>query len=321
MDTNGKKQIILKQKIASNNINNKIKLKKECLDLKKECIDKNLLLIDGSFFCFYRYGATCVWFCKHTKKGVEEDCHVENEEFMKYYNSQFNSCIENIKKRFKNCDILWVADTPQTDIWRHEHVEGYKGNRGVMNPFISAIIKHCYDNLIPKNRLIKIDTAEADDCIGIISKYEANKWDIVGGSGEDIDIKRKIYIISGDSDLFQLVGENVKVINPINNKMLECSEVCMKIGKEKVILNATEYIKMKVLVGDKTDNITPIYKGCGTTMALKLIRDPVLFKKEVLNNADRNAIYERNRTLIDFDYIPRNIGEVILKKYLEIMDK
>jgi len=108
--------------------------------------------------------------------------------------------------------------------------------------------------------LISIDKIEADDTIAYLAqKFGANN--------------KKVTIVSSDKDFLQIVDENIEVYSPIKKKTYGKKEVQEEIG-----LLPENYLVMKALLGDNSDNLTGI-KGLGPKTLLKefpgLVKDPL----------------------------------------------
>ena len=88
--------------------------------------------------------------------------------------------------------------------------------------------------------LISIDKVEADDTIS----YLAQKF---GANG------KKVTIVSSDKDFLQIVDENIEVYSPIKKKTYGKKEV-----QEEVGMLPKNYLIMKALLGDNSDNLTGI---------------------------------------------------------------
>lgn len=108
--------------------------------------------------------------------------------------------------------------------------------------------------------LISIDKIEADDTIS----YLAQKF---GANG------KKVTIVSSDKDFLQIVDENVEVYSPIKKKTYGKKEVLEELG-----MIPENYLIMKSLLGDNSDNLTGI-KGLGPKTLLKefpgIVNDPL----------------------------------------------
>jgi DNA polymerase-1 len=108
--------------------------------------------------------------------------------------------------------------------------------------------------------LISIDKVEADDTIS----YLAQKF---GANG------KKVTIVSSDKDFLQVVDENIEVYSPIKKKTYGKKEVQEELG-----MIPENYLIMKALLGDNSDNLTGI-KGLGPKTLIKefpgLVGDPL----------------------------------------------
>jgi len=108
--------------------------------------------------------------------------------------------------------------------------------------------------------LISIDKVEADDTIS----YLAQKF---GANG------KKVTIVSSDKDFLQVVDENIEVYSPIKKKTYNKKEVQEELG-----MIPENYLIMKALLGDNSDNLTGI-KGLGPKTLIKefpgLVGDPL----------------------------------------------
>jgi len=107
--------------------------------------------------------------------------------------------------------------------------------------------------------LISIDKVEADDIISYLAQGFASKGN-------------KATIVSSDKDFLQIVDENLEVYSPIKKKTYTKKEVQEEIG-----MIPENYLIMKALLGDDSDNLSGI-KGLGPKTLLKefpgLIEDP-----------------------------------------------
>lgn len=297
-----KKKFEIKLKTA-NKIDNKKK--------KDESNNKNnhtIVFIDASFFTFYRYHATKVWYSKHTQMGEEDSCTIENEEFLEKFSKHFTDLVNKIKKKFKTQYIYWFKDAPRSTIWRMPIADDYKEGRA-STPGISDFFKYVFQNLIDPEHLISTDNAEADDLIAVACQYETELFQ------KDKNNKNSIIIVSGDTDLLQLVNDHTQLVKL---PKLEPIPLTVKLDKNrKLEVSPRVYLEMKIILGDKTDNITKVFSGCGPKTSYDIANDPTLFKKHIEDHPKRLAKYEHNKTMIDFERIPSELRETILQTYLK----
>ena len=89
------------------------------------------LLIDGSYYIFYRYHALIQWW-KHANSDVPlPDNPCDSEEFIEKFKKIFISKISEIKKKLKlkNPMIMVAQDCPRENIWRNKIFPHYKKQR------------------------------------------------------------------------------------------------------------------------------------------------------------------------------------------------
>lgn len=170
----------------------------------------------------------------------------------------FLNTLQAVIERFRP-DALFVAFDISKKVFRHERYADYKGTRTgmpedllVQMPLIKEALS--YMNI----ETFGLEGYEADDIIGTMSAHQS------AAGGESI-------ILSGDRDLFQLVGEHVTVCFP-QSKGQEMEIVTPEYLAEHYALTPELVIEMKGLMGDKSDNI-PGVAGVGEKTAKKLLAD------------------------------------------------
>lgn len=134
-------------------------------------------------------------------------------------------------------------------------------------------------NLLTNCCFLKVDSAEADDLIGLITKKRP-EWNITN--------------ISTDRDFFQLYKyNNYRQYHPMKSEFVE-------------VLDPKNYLLEKVIMGDTGDNIPNIRRGIGPKTAAKIINSKEGLE-EWLKIQNLEAEFNRNLTLIDFDFIPEEV--------------
>jgi DNA polymerase-1 len=133
--------------------------------------------------------------------------------------------------------------------------EGYKANRTEMPPDLAQQLPYIRRALeafhIP---IIQYEGFEADDVIGTL----AHKAELAG---------HKVYIVSNDKDMLQLVTEHVLVLNPAkDNLVLDRAAVEQTLG-----VPPERVIDVMALRGDSIDNI-PGAPGIGDKGSVELIQ-------------------------------------------------
>ena len=259
----------------------------------------NFLLIDGSYFCFYRYYAICQWFKLSSKEILTNP--IENKTFLDKFEKTFIEKFNDIavKLNIENPITIVGKDCHRKDIWRMGLFPEYKANR-TNNVFKGGpIFKKVWDdNLFQKagaKLILKHPSLEADDCIAIMTKHIINTYD-----------DANIWIITSDMDYLQLSTPQVKLYN-LKFKDLTESKSCFK--------NAEKDLFCKIVSGDKSDGIPAVFKKCGIKTAEKYWNNRELFEQKLSENTAAQQQYELNRKIVDFKEIPQHLIEEFMKSY------
>lgn len=191
--------------------------------------------------------------------------------------------------------------------WRREVYPFYKQNRKknrdetkydwvAIFQFLDKIKAELKENF--PHKLIEVSRAEADDIIAVLTKtFSTNE---------------NILIVSSDKDFMQLQKyENVLQYSPILKKFIKTE-------------TPKQFVLEHILVGDRGDGI-PNFLSADNTFAIGE-RQKTLSKKRLqeclisdidtfCNTESLKQRYARNRTLIDFDYIPNELANQIIETY------
>ena len=156
-------------------------------------------------------------------------------------------------------DYLVVAFDVKQPTFRHKMFEAYKGTRKPILPELKEQVPVIKDVLRAMDVTIcELPGYEADDVLGTLS---------LKGQEEGMDVS----VISGDRDLLQLASDTVKIRIPKTKAgKAEIEDYYAADVKEKYQVTPTEFIDVKALMGDTSDNI-PGVPGIGEKTATKLI--------------------------------------------------
>ncbi len=156
-------------------------------------------------------------------------------------------------------EYLTVAFDVHAPTFRHEMYKEYKGTRKPMADELRQQVPVMKEVLKSMGiRIIEQEGLEADDLLGTLSKRCEEK-------GMDVTI------ISGDRDLLQLATDKVKIRIPKTKQgKTEVEDYYADDVKDRYQVTPLEFIDMKALMGDTSDNI-PGVPGIGEKTAAKII--------------------------------------------------
>lgn len=169
-------------------------------------------------------------------------------------------------------DYIAVCFDMKAKTFRHKQYEEYKAGRQQTPIELLSQIPLMHDVLDAMNiSVFEKETYEADDLIGTITA-EASRRGI-----ESI-------IITGDKDELQLIDKNTKVV--INKKGMTEFDVYDEAAMiDRYSLTPKQFIDLKGLMGDKSDNI-PGVPGIGEKKGIALLKEYGSVEG-VLENADK----------------------------------
>ena len=286
----------------------------------------NMFLIDTSYVTYHcMFSAAKAVYGKSdlVKLGYAEDYDpLTNDDYVEALYEKFTNVIDYREKVCK-CDIpisnvVFAIDCKRHEIWRKEIFPDYKAQRDEKTPLFNTGPSKQYilDVIIPiyveqGAIALQIPKAEADDIVGII--VEANR---------EVDMH---HVISSDKDYLQLSGKNYRQYDAnggIVTKVSLFKDVAKSsrfkdrdFSKEIVDLQPKDLIFFKTLMGDKSDNINPIHKGCGPVKAYTYLRNNKLLQEQVNGLADVKKQLVLNTRMMNFKFIPKDIQDEIIYWY------
>ena len=170
--------------------------------------------------------------------------------------------------REKQPQFLAIAFDSKGPTQRHEEYAEYKAQRPEMPDPLQQQIPIIHQ-IVSAFRIpvLMMEGYEADDLIGTLSKHAEKEG-------------MEVTIVTGDKDLFQLIGPKVQVYDTMKDKTYREEDVHQRFGVEP-----TRIVEIMGLMGDSVDNI-PGVPGVGEKTATKLIREFQTIDN-LLGNLDR----------------------------------
>lgn len=156
-------------------------------------------------------------------------------------------------------DYIAIAFDKKAPTFRHKEYQDYKATRQAMPKELAEQVDLLKEIIEGFNiKILELEGYEADDIIGTISKLAEEK-------------EMEVLVVTGDRDALQLVSDKVKV--KISKKgITQMEEFDEKAVLERYEITPHQFIDLKGLMGDKSDNI-PGIPNIGEKTAIKLLKD------------------------------------------------
>ena len=201
---------------------------------------KSLYLIDGSSYIFRAYYGIRQFLS--TSKGFPTNA---------LYG--FINMLQKVVKDEKP-DYLAVTFDSKEKTFRHEMYADYKANREAPPEDLAKQFPY-FEPLVHAFNIhsVRVPGYEADDIMGTLAKK---------GAQEGL----QVVIVSGDKDMMQLIGPDIRMLDTMKNKWFDIEGV-----EEKFGVPPDRVIEVMGLMGDSSDHI-PGVKGVGPKTATELIR-------------------------------------------------
>lgn len=229
------------------------------------------------------------------------------------------SSLQNIKKKHGREYGQLVICADGRNYWRRDIFPHYKAGRkktrdasGLPWTLIFDTMSSIRDDLQENfpYKVLHYDRAEADDIIAVLCKWTQDNDLIQEGLEES---SQKVLIISSDHDFKQLHRfPNVRQWSPKIKKLLVAESDYMTVGHIQHIVKAGDDGIPSVLCPDdffvnKEDNgrATPV-----TKRILEKFSD-----RNNLNDSEKSR-FDRNRRLVDFEFIPDDVSAEIINKHI-----
>ena len=273
---------------------------------------KKLVLIDGNAIIHRSYHALPK--TMSTRKGEQTNA-------IYGFTTTLIKVLENLKPEYLAVSFDLAGPT-----FRHDHYADYKATRVKADqdlydqiPRVKQIVETMNIPIYEKSGF------EADDCLGTIVKkvsehvgearnvnrQSSNETSIETESRQPIDV----YIVSGDKDIYQLINENVFVYS-LRKGLNQLQVVDHDTIKKEYNLDPLDFIDLKALAGDASDNI-PGVPGIGAKTAVDLLQRFDSIDKlygQIADLLDSNGIISKSEFLIS-KQIPHGVTSQTNSKF------
>lgn len=210
-------------------------------------------------------------------------------------------------------DYLCVAFDRKAPTFRHQKYEGYKATRKGMPEELHMQMPVMKEVLQAMNiKMFEMDGYEADDILGTVSMFGAKR-------GMDV------LLLTGDRDYLQLVSNKVTVRIPTTKQgVTESTDYTPEVVKEKFGIEPRQFIQIKGLMGDSSDNI-PGVPGVGEKTAFHLIHKFKTLDKiyEAIESQEKiedikGKLREKLEANKELAYLSKDLGTICREVPIEI---
>ena len=257
------------------------------------------LLIDCGYFKFFRLYAAKSWY-KRAHEYIDDETMQCDEIFQKTLKRRCIESIEQLLKKFKiNWEnVIFCEDCKQNNIWRKSIFNEYKGTR-VTNMNVKTgfdIIKSTIQELVneKKCKYYNHPHLEADDIVALYRSYKLA-----------IEPTSNFLILASDIDYYQILYPNTKLLR------LDKRDAMKHFSGDPI-----RELKIKIIMGDKSDNIQSIIPKCGKKTAEKYLDIHGSLDNLFSKNNKSKELYERNQLIIDFEKIPEELKTQMITKFI-----
>ncbi|MCX5717032.1 MAG: DNA polymerase I [Nitrospirae bacterium] len=195
----------------------------------------------------------------------------------------FTTTLLKIVREKKPEGVAVFFDTPELTE-RHRIFKEYKAHRPETPNELIQQLPHIREMIAAFNiSIFELPGYEADDLIGTIAKEAAKK-------------RSTVFIVTADKDMLQLVDENIKIYDPVKDRILDDKYV-----KEKFGVAPERVPEFMALTGDAADNI-PGIKGIGEKTAKELLTafkglDELLSHPEMIKRERLRSLVSENAAI------------------------
>jgi DNA polymerase-1 len=204
----------------------------------------HVFLIDGSGFIFRAYFARA--------RSSEPVFQRKSDGMVTEVVTLFSNMLDKYRRE-TDADHMAVIFDASGSSFRNRIYDAYKANRREMP-----------DDLRPQLAHVRRAAAAFDICQIELQDFEADDL-IATYARHAVEAGAKVTILSSDKDLMQLVGDDVKMRDPMSDRPIAEAEV-----REKFGVGPDKVIEVQALCGDSTDNV-PGVPGIGVKTAAELI--------------------------------------------------
>jgi DNA polymerase-1 len=223
-----------------------------------------IFLIDTMSFIFRAYHAMARQRGMSTKTGIPTSAtYVFTNMLLKLvkdFHPAYRAAVFDVgAKTFRDDQAAQMSAISKFDLktqsFQQQEYKGYKANRAEMPQDLAQQVPYIR-RLLEAYRIpiLGMENYEADDLIGTLARQAAEQG-------------HKVYVVSSDKDMLQLVNDNIYVLNPPKDNL-----ICDPAKVEEILgVPPRQVIDVMALRGDSIDNV-PGAPGIGDKGSVEIIK-------------------------------------------------
>jgi len=245
-----------------------------------------VVLVDASYYVFYRFFATAKWFAFRKSDVVPA---LTDAAFQAAFVRHIEADVARWKKRYKlppaSRNVVFCRDCYRAEIWRRDLYPAYKGNREPNAAMDGGAFQALYAWVQAQGYpLVWHARLEADDLAGLMHQRLRQE----AGVGPFV-------FITNDHDYLQAKAADTLIHQASGQDVYEA-------GRRK----GTHDVEVKIAMGDASDNIAAVLAPAQLRAFAELDADG---RAALLQQLGKEAAFARNRELMLWDCIPAPLRE------------
>lgn len=236
-----------------------------------------VVLVDASYMVFHRYNATLRWYT-YREPNIDHANITADAVFIQAFLRHLDKDLAKFKADKGN--VIFCRDCKRAEIWRMKLFPAYKSGRVHASSFNAGIFPIFYEHIARDYQTVRMAELEGDDVAALLAQL----------------IPSEVVFVTNDNDYLQLCGPGRTVKNLSGGAIEKRSCGC-----------PTKDLLIKVLMGDKSDNIPPAFAKCGKKTAKAMAELPEAERWALLTKKGALEAFERNRKLVDLALIPDDL--------------
>eukprot|EP00873_Tetraselmis_striata_P043906 jgi/Tetstr1/464170/TSEL_008975.t1 len=257
------------------------------------------VIVDTSYVVFAKWYSALSWYKMSINRNPDVASILESSVFKSKLSSMIEHGLMRVLRQHNIPDayIVFAKDCNRYAVWRREHFDNYKEGRTQNGNFNSEAFNFVYTTVVPSilqrhpGCTISTDGAEADDVIGVLKHHL-----------RETRPEETIVIVTNDNDCIQLVDDRTTVTNLF----------MQDVGVRRGDLTPEQYLRSRILAGDRSDNIPSIVSRCGPKTAARLVQE---HDEAALQAMYQSTHYARNDLLMNLRNTPQPLKDDIIVQY------